>query len=776
MPVRLGPVRARDVDSRRFVRYGPRAGARRARARGESLNTRSHIIAALGAVSLVAMVGLVAPAPAAVPHDGAVDARRLLAADSPANAGQWMTYGRDYSEQRYSPLKQINVDNVSRLGLAWYADLAERGGSYETTPIVVDGEIFVTAPWSKVYAFDARTGKRLWKYDPKVPGEYAVKLCCGIVNRGVAVWKGKVIWGTLDGRLIAVDARTGKKVWEVQATDPKRTLSITGAPRIADGRIFMGEAGSEFEERGYMAAYDAATGKELWRWWAVPGDPSKGFEQPELAMAAETWHGEWWKAGGGGTPWDGITYDPVTHLVYIGTGNGAPWPAWVRSPGGGDNLFTSSIVALDARTGKFRWYYQETPHDSFDFDSTQQIMTANLVINGKKRHVVMHAPKNGIFYVFDAATGKLLNAKPFVPTVNWMTGFDANGRPILNPAADYGRTGKGFYVVPASGGAHSWHPMAFSPETGLVYIPTNYGSYPLVAEAGAKMGNQLLSINVGKCPSGPAPKLEGAGSYLLAWDPVHMKAVWKQREGSGRAGVMTTAGNLVFQGNAGFFGTGSDSLSAYRADTGERVWTADTQAGIAGAPVSYAVDGVQYVAVVAGSGGGFGGDYWAPTYSRLLVYKLGGKVTLPPKEPYTPAALNPPAQFGDAALIAQGEAQYTAHCESCHGNGGRVSSLFPDLRYAGQLWSADAFNAVVIGGALEADGMVSFRKMITPQDANAIRAYVVQLANEAKKEPQTRRRGFGGFRMCGRPPARAPGAASAPAAGRVPPAPAALHQ
>lgn len=728
---------------------------------------RSQIIAALGAASLVTMAGLAVQTQAAGRRYAAVDAKRLLAADSPANAGQWMTYGRDYSEQRYSPLKQINVSNIGRLGLAWYADLSERGGSYETTPIVVDGVIYLSAPWSKVYAFDARTGKRLWKYDPKVPGGYAVKLCCGIVNRGVAVWKGKVIWGTLDGRLIAVDAKTGKKIWEVQATDPTRTLSISGAPRIADGRILIGEAGSEFEERGYMAAYDARTGKELWRWWAVPGDPEKGFEQPELAWAAKTWTGEWWKEGGGGTPWDAVTYDPVTGLVYVGTGNGAPWPAAVRSPGGGDNLFTSSIVALDAKTGKFRWYYQETPQDSFDFDSTQQIITADLVIDGKKRHVVMHAPKNGMFYVFDAATGVLLQAKPFVPTVNWMKGFDPEGRPILNPEANYGKTGKGFYVVPASGGAHSWYPMAFNPNTGLVYIPTNYGSYPLVAEAGAKMGNQLLSINVAKRPQVPPPRLSGTGSYLLAWDPVKLQAVWKQRQGSGRAGVMTTAGNLVFQGWAPFFGTsGPPNLSAFRADTGERLWTADTQTGIAGAPVTYTVDGKQYIAVVAGTSG-FGGDYWAPTYARLLVYTLDGKAKLPPPMPYTPPVLNPPADFGDATLLARGETQYNAHCASCHGNNGRVSSLFPDLRYAGQLWSSDAFDAVVIDGALQDNGMVSFRKVLTRDDANAIRAFVVHTANELKKSPPRPFRFGRGFRF-GPPPGDASSTAGPDAGQYVP--------
>jgi alcohol dehydrogenase (cytochrome c)/quinohemoprotein ethanol dehydrogenase len=545
-------------------------------------------------------------------------------------------------------------------------------------------------------------------------------------------------------------------------------LSITGAPRIADGRIFIGEAGSEFEQRGYAAAYDAETGKELWRWWAVPGDPSKGFEQPELEWAAKTWHGEWWKAGGGGTPWDGITYDPVTDLVYIGTGNGAPWPAEIRSPGGGDNLFISSIVALDAKTGHYKWHYQETPADSFDFDSTQQITTADLLINGEKKHVVMHAPKNGMFYELDAASGKLLSAKPYVPSVNWMTGLDESGKPILNPEANYAKTGKGFHIVPSAGGAHSWHPMAFSPDTGLMYIPTNYGSFPLVAEAGAKMGNQLLSINVAKCPSDPVPQLDGAGSYLLAWDPVAMKAVWKQPQGSSRAGVMTTAGNLVFQGVAAFFmapGSAPPSLSAFRADTGERVWTAETQAGIVGGTASYEVDGEQYVAVVAGTSGF--GDYWAPTYARLLVYKLDGKAALPPTAPYSPRALNPPQDFGDDALRAQGETQYASHCASCHGNGGRVSSLFPDLRYAGALWSTEGFKAIVIGGVLEADGMVSFKKVLKPQDAEAIRAYVVHLANDAKNAPAM---GFpgGAFGPCFAPPPGPPPPGSSPAAGAAP--------
>ena len=705
--------------------------------------------------ALVVAAGFAAPAGAAGTDP----------ADLPKNAGQWLSYGRDFSEQRYSPLKQINPDTISKLSLTWFGDLSERGGSYETTPLVSDGRIFVTSPWSKVYAFDAKTGKRLWKYDPHVPGEFAVKLCCGIVNRGVGLWKGNVIWGTLDGRLISVNAKTGKKVWEIQATDPQKWLSITGAPRIADGRIFIGEAGSEFEERGYLACYSADTGKELWRWWSVPGDPAKGFEQPELAMAAKTWGGEWWKTGGGGTPWDGITYDPTTGYVYIGTGNGAPWPAEDRSPGSGDNLFTASVIAIEAKTGHYVWHYQETPAESFDFDSTAQITTADLVINGEKRHVVMHAPKNGIFYVLDAKSGKFISGKNFVPSVNWMSGFDANGRPILNPEANYAKTGKGFNLVGFQ--SHVWNPMSFNPDTGLVYVPTNYGTYPYVAELGAKMGNQLLGINIRKRPEAPAPKLEGPRSYLLAWDPVNQKEAWKQVEGTSRSGTMTTAGNLVFQGNA------QHNFNAYRADTGEKVWSVDVQAGITGASATYAIDGEQYVAVVAAGQGGFGGGYWAPNYARLLVFKIGGSAQLPEKVVYTPPPLNPPADFGDAAQRELGEHQYTTHCAGCHGNnqaGGRaVSSLFPDLRYAGALWSAEAFNAIVLGGALQENGMVSFKKDLTTQDTDAIRAYLVSTANQAKNAPPAPAFGPGGP---GGPPPAPAAPAAAPAATPAP----ALHQ
>ncbi len=458
----------------------------------------------------------------------AVDEARLTAAD--ANAGQWMSHGRDYNEQRFSPLKRIDAQNVGQLGLAWFADFDTRRGQ-ESTPIVVDGVMYVTSAWSKVFAFDAKTGAPLWKYDPKVPGEWAVNACCDVVNRGVAAWKGKVYVATIDARLIALDAATGKVVWDISTIEPGQPFAITGAPRIAKGKVLIGQGGSEFEQRGYLSAYDAETGKLDWRWYIVPGDPAKGFENKQMEAAAKTWSGQWWKTGGGGAPWDSILYDPTTDLVYMGTGNGAPWPAEIRSPGGGDHLYLSSVVALKADSGEYVWHYQETPNESWDYDSTNQIVAADLSINGQARHVVMHAPKNGFFYVLDAKSGELISADAYVPGINWASGVDLKtGRPKVNPEANYGRTGKGAFVSPFFGGAHNWMPISFSRDTGYMYIPTVQSSYPFVAtrEDDNPMG-QKLSISFAKSAEmlrrPDAPRV--SEGYLQAWDPVARKEVWR---------------------------------------------------------------------------------------------------------------------------------------------------------------------------------------------------------------------------------------------------------
>jgi alcohol dehydrogenase (cytochrome c)/quinohemoprotein ethanol dehydrogenase len=685
-----------------------------------------------------------------------------VAKEKAVKAGEWTGHGRDASEQRYSPLTQVNADNVKDLGLAWYADFTERG-QYQSTPIVVDGRIYATTPWSKVYAFDAKTGKPLWKYDPKVPREIAAtSLCCNNSNRGATYYNGKIIWGTLDGRLVAVDARSGKKVWETQTTDPRDAMSITGAPRIGNGMVFIGQAGSEYHQRGFMSAYNADTGKFQWKFYVVPGDPSKGPEgaasDDVMAMAAKTWKGEWWKTGGGGTPWDGIVYDPETNLVIFGTGNGAPWPAEVRSPGGGDNLFTSSIVALDAKTGKYKWHYQTVPMDNFDFDNTSPLTTADVVIDGQKKHVVMQIPKNGVFYVIEAGTGKVLSAQLVVPFANWLTGFDKanNWAPILNPEANFGKTGKGWFVVPFQ--THVWYPQSYNPNTGLMYVGVRYATYGMVSEAGAKMGNQLLSINVAKRPEMAAPKLEGTGAWLTAWDPVKQKEVWRSKEGS-TYGTLSTAGNLVFQG------TGQRNFTAFRADNGEKLWSTEAGASVQPGAVSYEVGGTQYIAVVAGGAG-------SASVNRLLVFKLGGTAKLPPAPPPVQLVLNPPAPFGTDAQLARGQELYTQNCTICH-EGGRGMGGFPDLRYTPMLQGAAAFKAIVIDGALSENGMVSFGKVLKAEDAEAIRAHLTRVANDLKKNPPP---AFGGGRGPGGPPPGGPAPGGAPAQPASEQPAAGLHQ
>jgi len=672
--------------------------------------------------------------PAAKPTHANVDEARLLAADE--NPGQWMSTGRDYNEQRFSPLTKINDKNVKQLGLAWFGEFDTRRGQ-ESTPLVIDGVLYVTTAWSKIYAYDAKSGKELWQFDPEVPGEWGVKTCCDVVNRGVAAWNGKVYLGTIDGRLIAVDAKSGEKVWSTQTTPRDEAYSITGAPRVAKGKVFIGQAGSEFEQRGFLSAYDAETGRLLWKWWIVPGNPALGFEQPELEAAAKTWKGEWWKTGGGGSPWDGITYDPVTNYVIFGTGNGAPWPQTLRSPGGmenNQNLFLSSLVALDAGTGKYVWHYQMTPNESWDYDGTQQITLADLEINGEKRHVAMQASKNGHFYIVEAKTGRLLSANAFVPNINWVKHIDrATGVAAVNPEAMYTET-KGFFVIPGPSGAHSWHPMSYNPITGLVYIPTMYGNYPLIAsrDDDNPMGQKLaISMRKGLAMyDEPGAKRINNG-YLLAWDPLQGKEAWRVSFETGRGGgTMTTAGNLVFQGNSWF-----EEFVAYRANTGEKLWSMPAQAGVVAGPVTYEVDGEQYVAVTVGSRAGTGGNYYSPNGSRILAFKLGGTDRLPAAAPPVPQVLNPPPRFGTPEMLVKGADAYNRFCGTCHGTEGESRGMFPDLRYSAALNSAEVFNSIVVDGALTANGMVSFERALTQEQVDSIRAYVVSLAIEAQPSP-----------------------------------------
>jgi quinohemoprotein ethanol dehydrogenase len=678
------------------------------------------------------------------------------------NDVEWTQHGGNPNEQRYSKLNQVTADNIGQLGLGWYADIPERGG-YQSTPLVIDGVLYMTAPWSSLYAFDARSGKQLWKVDPQAPREIAAtSICCNISNRGAAYADGKIIWGTIDGRLMAVNAKTGQKVWEARVADSKLQYSITGAPRIGDGLVFIGVGGSEFYTRGFLAAYDVKTGKPVWKFYTVPGDPAKGPDgeasDEVMPMAAKTWNGKWWEKGGGGSTWDGIVYDPQSDLVIFGTGNGIPWPAQLRSPGGGDNLFISSIVAVHAKTGRYKWHYQATPMDGFDFDNTAPLTLADITVDGRRKRVVMQAPKNGVFYVIEAATGKVVSADPFVP-INWAQGFDKanNWKPILNPEANYGKTGKGFWVLPFQ--AHVWQPQSFNPQTGLMYVPARRAVGSMYAEEGGRiLGNQMVDVAMGHLPEGPRPVIENPGAYLLAWDPVARKVAWEQREGSGNAGTLTTAGNLVFQGIAG------KKFAAFRADTGEKVWAIDTQGNVVPGPVTYSIDGEQYIAVISSASTGFAA---AAGKNRLLVYKLNGDVQLPPAPPQVPQVLNPPADFGDAAMHARGQDLYQRNCTGCH-EGGRLFSGFPDLNYTVALNAPDLFKSIVVDGVLAENGMISFKNSLKGEDAEAIRSFLTARANELKRNPPPMFRPGG----AGGPPA---GAGPPPNAVGPPPAPAA-HQ
>jgi quinohemoprotein ethanol dehydrogenase len=574
-----------------------------------------------------------------------VDADRIDNAD--AEPENWLAHGQTWSEQRYSPLDQINASNVHELGLAWYLDL-DTNRAQEATPIVVDGVMYSTSAWSKVQSVDARSGRLLWQHDPEVPGIWDVRACCGVQNRGVAVWKGRVYSGTLDGRLISLDAETGKLIWQINTTDQEQSYTITGAPRIIGDKLVIGNGGAEYGVRGYVTAYDLESGEQLWRFYTVPGNPAGGFENEAMKMAAETWTGEWWKNGGGGTAWDSFAYDPELDLVYIGTGNGSPWARAVRSPDGGDNLFLASIVAVHADTGEYAWHYQTVPGDTWDYTAVQHMVLAELEIDGRERKVIMQAPKNGFFYVIDRVTGELISAEKIMP-VNWATHIDSEtGRPVEALDARYDETLAAKKITPGAFGAHNWQPTSCNPDTGLVYIPVRQA--PLVYMLDEHFESQPIGMNLGMnfwdppvelidLPAEFMPEFQG---QLLAWDPVAQKDAWRVPHVSfDSGGVLSTRGNLVFQGTA------EGELVAYVAASGERLWSAATQTGALAPPVTYAVEGEQYVAVVAGWGSvaaNFLGvvlnaDGSKRNVSRILAFKIGGDTELPPL-PELPA---PPA-------------------------------------------------------------------------------------------------------------------------------------
>lgn len=691
-------------------------------------------------------------------HEGQfanVDDARLAAADSePQN---WLIYNGSWHEQRFSALTQIDANNVARLKPAWFIEFDTTRGQ-EATPLVVDGVMYVSTAWSKVHALDAKTGKQLWYYDPKAPGISGVPACCDVDNRGVALYKGRVYLGTVDGRLVALDAGSGKEVWSTQTTPRDSTYLITGAPRVAHGKVFIGNAGADFGTRGYVSAYDAADGKLLWRFYTVPNRPGSapdGAASDEVLKnkAAQTWPGEWYTAGGGGHVWNSLVYDPDFNQVYLATGNGFPWNPNLRTSKPGDNLFIASIVAVDADTGAYKWHYQESPGEGWDHDSVSDMVLADLAIGGQSPKVLVHPPKNGFMYVIDRQSGKLLSADPYVHGINWATGVDLQtGRPQFTTMARY--KDKPVTVSPGGGGAHNWNPIAFSPRTGLLYLqvsdnsssylePVSRKDYAFAAEK-PSLGISFPGLMTGGAhgaapamadPSGkktsPAPARDAPKGYLMAWDPVARKSAW-QVEGSG-GGVLATAGGLVFQGKSrnGVLG----EFAAYRADTGERLWHIDTPNAIIAGAMSYSVDGEQYIAVASGANSMSGGG---PTYmsqpGRLLVFKLDGAATLPGDPPLAGPA-QPPQQLASQADVAEGLHHYDAYCIRCHGPNAMGNNVIPDLRRSVLLTQPQAWHGVVGDGTLEARGMMGWSKYLSAEQIEKIRLYVGEQARRLQ-QPQ----------------------------------------
>ncbi|MEH6569263.1 MAG: PQQ-dependent dehydrogenase, methanol/ethanol family [Halioglobus sp.] len=656
----------------------------------------------------------------------------------------WELHGNDWGEQRYSGLDHVNTENIEKLGLSWFFDLYTRRG-IEATPLVIDGVMYVTSSWSMVYALDARNGELKWFYDPKVERAFMAKGCCDVVNRGVAYHEGKVYVGTYDGRLVALNAEDGAVIWDVQTTDRDQSYTISGAPRIAKGKVVIGNGGAELGVRGYVSAYDASSGELAWRFYTVPGNPADGFENALMEKIAKTWTGEWWKWGGGGTVWDSMVYDPELDLLYIGVGNGSPWNQALRSPGGGDNLFLASIVALRPDTGEYVWHYQTGPGETWDHTATQHIILSELEINGEKRKVLMQAPKNGFFYVIDRATGELLSANNYTE-VSWASGIDMEtGRPIETPGARNFEEGN--VTLPGNGGGHNWPPMSFNPQTGLVYIPVM--SFPSTFHAPVDdldtlpdqgLWNLGFDTTAMAPPALPQKELDQYmdntfTGQLVAWDPLKQEARWRHDYGRiSFSGTLSTAGNLVFQGDV--YG----NFNAFDAQSGKQLWSQPAQTSVMAAPITYSIDGEQYVAVAVGYGGGAAAEGGAlsngwkmQNKSRVLVYKMGGEIALPPMPANERIMPEPAPATADQNVIAQGQKYYQRHCRYCHGDGLRTGNLNPDLR-----WSSaeihEQWQSIVIDGSLTPLGMIGFKNYLTPDNAEAIRQYVLSEAGVLYEE------------------------------------------
>ncbi|MEM8492150.1 MAG: PQQ-dependent dehydrogenase, methanol/ethanol family [Pseudomonadota bacterium] len=672
-----------------------------------------------------------------------VDGAQIVDAD--AVPGEWLSYGRTYDEQRYSPLDEVNLDTVGGLGVAWTYDLAT-GRGVESTPIVVDGVMYVTSAWSIVYALDAKTGEELWVHDPKVDRSFGVKACCDVVNRGVAVWKGRIHFGTIDGRLVAVDAKTGDLVWQTVTVDQTMPYTITGAPRVVKDKVLIGNGGAELGVRGYLSAYDSADGELVWRFYTAP-NPNKepdgaASDRVFAEFANDTWgdEGKWKEDGGGGTVWDSIVYDSENDSIIFGVGNASPWQWNLRDPSGKDNLFVSSIVAVDADSGDYKWHFQTTPGDSWDYTATQTLILANLPLgeDDAYRRVVMQAPKNGYFYVIDAATGEFLSGNNFVPQ-NWTTGLDANGRPNVVPdARDQSQV---FLQTPGPLGGHNWHPMSFNPDLNLAYIPAQeipqaYIEDPRFAARSTKW-NTGLDFAAGLVVDIPDEVYKALRATLkgrlIAWDPIAQEPRWSvEHSNAWNGGTLTTAGGLVFQGQL------SGEFAAYNAATGEKLWSANVKSGAASGPATFAIDGVQYVTITTGWGSAFSllngfafDQVLPPTVGKVVTFKLGGKQNIADPQQMQIARTPKADPFGDTPMIEEGMVHYARNCMVCHGIAAISTGVLPDLRWSEVTGDESAWNGVVLDGALAGNGMVSFSDVLSEADATAIRAYVLHQSHKA---------------------------------------------
>ena len=658
----------------------------------------------------------------------------------------WPNHGLNHQEHRFSELTQINAKNVDTLGISWFLDIPSIDDGLAATPIVVDGVIYMTSSFANVFAVDAKSGELIWEYSPNVSAHAGFSSSWAArVNRGVAVADGRVFVGTPDCRLVAIDAAKGEKLWEELTCDPAAEYAITGAPRVANGKVFMGNGISDFGARGYVSAYDAKTGKMLWRFWTVPGDPKNGHENETMEMASKTW-ADGWAKNGGGSPWDAIVFDPELNQLYIGTDSSIPYDPSVRSPGGGDNLFLNSIIALDADTGEYKWHYQTVPNDAWDYNAANHIILTEREHKGEKRKVLMQAPKNGFFYVLDRTSGELLSAEPYIG-VTWATHIDLEtGRPVETPEARYYKNkSKRAELIPSLIGGHNWHSMSYNPQTGLVYIPahefkTTFSLNPDAALGGVMFDWYGSDLNDKKTDL--KPELRGTIGRLLGWDPIKQEAKWRVNHALPmNGGVMSTAGNLVFQGAA------TGDFVAYAADTGKPLWSIDLQASIQASPVTYRIDGKQYVLAAAGGGGIarfmiplYGTDEGAIGPSRLVAFSLDGKQQLPELELYDPPVPEPPKQTASKETIKTGMQVFEiAACGLCHGSltiGRRPYSSVPDLRYL----TADKhkqFKNIVLKGFRRPQGMLPYEGIISEEDAEAIHAFIIERQWELYRSKQT---------------------------------------